>query len=237
VIKNGSGFFLLCLFMVFLFFLVSGIYGLDIEVSKTELGAAFTPGYDRVFSQGLTVSAQGLIELNDRVRFKGGFAYWTASSVYEIDTFIGGEYALPVRVPLYVNLSYIYNGMPDYETHSHSLLHTVMIKGRWAGASLGFNLRFTSFFDDPVLFEPIIAFSGYVNFYNSETFRIGISCANYSEFSAGNFGSYFFGLNNMVRFSNMVAITNDLELYQAGSVGLSANFYGIAYRCGMVFSW
>jgi hypothetical protein len=223
--------------VLFILFIVPRIYGIDIEVSKTELEAALTPEYNRVFSQGLTVSVQGLIELNERVSFKGGGAFWTAPSAYEMDAFIGGEYALPVKVPLFVDLSYIYNGMPDYETYSHSLLNTIMIKGRWAGVSLGFNLRFTSFFNDPVLFEPIIAFFGYVNFYNSKTFRIGISGANYSEFSAGNFGSYFYGLNSMMRVSELVSVINDLELRQSGSVGLSADFYGIAYRGGVVFSW
>jgi hypothetical protein len=222
---------------VFIFCLTSGIYGLNIEVTQKELGIAFMPEYTRVFSQGLTMSGTGSLELNNRVSFRGGLAVWAASSVYEADAFIGGEYALPLRVPLFVNLSYMYNGLPDYETRSHSLLHTFMIKGRWAGASLGFNLRLTSFYGEDVLFEPIIAFSGYANFYTSEKFTIGISCANFSEFAAGNFGSYFFGLNSKIQFSNLVALTNDLELYQAGSVGLSANFYGIAYRGGVVFSW
>jgi hypothetical protein len=223
--------------VVFIFCLTPGIYGFDIEVTHKELGIAVMPEYTRVFSQGFTMSGRGLFELNNRVSFKGGMAVWAASSIYEADIFMGGEYALPVRVPLCINLSYVYNGLPDYETHSHSLLHTFMIRGRWVGASLGFNLRLTSFYGEDVLFEPIIAFSGYVNFYTSEKFRIGISGANYNEFVAGNFGSYFFGLNSKVQLSNLVALTHDLELRQAGSIGLSANFYGIAYRCEVIFSW
>jgi hypothetical protein len=221
----------------FSFFFVSGIYGFDIAITQKEVAAALMPEYTRVFSQGITVSGGGLLELNDRVTVKGGVAFWAVPSVHEMDTFIGGEYALPLGVPLYVNFSYIYNGLSDYETHTHALLHTVMIKNRRAGVSVGVNLRFTSFYGDQVLFEPIIVFSGYVNFYSSERFTIGISCANYSEFQAGNFSSYFFGVNNIIRFSKLVALTNDLELRQAGSTGLSAVFYGIAYRAGVVFSW
>jgi hypothetical protein len=221
----------------FSFFCVSGIYGLDIAVTQKEVSAALMPEYTRVFSQGVTVLSTGLLELNDCVTVKGGIAFWAASSVLETDTFVRGEYALPLSVPLYVDFSYIYNGLPDYKTHTHTLLHTVMIKGRRAGASVGINLRFTSFYGDWVLFEPIIAFSGYINFYSSERFTIGIRCANYSEFQAGNFGSYFLGVNNIIRFSKLIALTNDLELRQAGSTGLSAVFYGIAYRAGVVFSW
>jgi hypothetical protein len=223
--------------LLFLFFFMSGIYCFSLDVSRKELGAAFALEYDRAFSQGFTVSTQGLVELNDNVSFKGGFAFWKVSSAYELDTFIKGEYALPIRFPLHFYLSYIYNGMPDYETHSHSLLYTAMIKGRWAGVSLGSNLQFTSFFDDPVLFEPSIAFSGYVNFYNSEVCRIGISVSNYSDFSAGSFGFFFYGLNFMARVSKLVSIINDLEIRQTGNAGLSADFYGISYRTGVVFSW
>jgi hypothetical protein len=98
-------------------------------------------------------------------------------------------------------------------------------------------VRFTTFFDDPVIFESIMAFSAYVNFYNTEKLRIGMQCANYSSFIAGNTGAYFFNLNSTIRITRLLSVNSELEFDQSGSVGLAANFYGIAFKAGVTLTW
>jgi hypothetical protein len=66
---------------------------------------------------------------------------------------------------------------------------TISITGKEAGITLGTNFRLSAFFDDPVIFESIMAFEGYVNFYNTEKFRIGLRGSNFNDFTAGNFGA------------------------------------------------
>jgi hypothetical protein len=117
------------------------------------------------------------------------------------------------------------------------MLPALSLNGRWAGFSLGITLRFTSFSGEGAVFESILAFSGYVNFYNSEKLRVGLRIANFNDYTAGNFGAYYLTLNSMVSITKFVYLINDLEVRQTGSSGLSASFYGIAYRGGVIIKW
>ncbi|MDR2553595.1 MAG: hypothetical protein LBD31_10600 [Treponema sp.] len=151
--------------------------------------------------------------------------------------FAGGEAALPISLPLYAGLAYIYNGLPGYEIYSHTLLPLMSLKGRWAGIALGPGFRFTEFFGEPPVFESMISFSAYVNFLDREKLRLGLRCANFNNFNAGNMGAYFINLNSTVYLTKQCALINEFEILQSGSVALSANFYGIVYRGGVVFTW
>jgi hypothetical protein len=228
--KKGK---IICLFIFF--FLVSKVYCLDFSIPRMELGAEFQPEYNRSLGFCWDISAFGSLKVNDLVTVKGGLALGTTGPVFDIDTFISGTVDMPFWTPLSFGLAYIYNGLPGYETNMHTLLPTVSVKGKWAGITLGFTLRFTGF-DSVVIFEPMQAISAFANFYNTEKLRIGIRIANFNDFSAGNFGSYSLNLNSLVRFEQ-ISLINEIELYQSGSSGLTANFYGIAYKGGVLFAW
>jgi hypothetical protein len=127
--------------------------------------------------------------------------------------------------------------MPDYEMYAHALLPTVAYKNKWVGMALGVNFRFTSFFGESPIFESMLAFSGFINFVNTERIRAGVECSNYGDFNAGNAGAYYLSLNGDITVAEGVVVCNRLELYQSGSIGLSSTFYGIAFRAGILFSW
>jgi hypothetical protein len=217
------------------FFLVSGLYGLDF--SGAEVCFSVTPEYNRAFNQCWTFSGSGSLAFNERYSVKSGMSFWAARTVYEVDAFVSGEAVFPLGLPLSGSFAYVFNRMPGYDTGSHTLLPLISLKGRWAGISVGPALRFSSFYDTRKVFESMLAVSAYVNFYNTEKFRVGLRCANFGDFAVGNFGSYFLNLNSFLKLTKLVSLINELELYQSGSSGLAANFFGVAYRGGLSVSW
>jgi hypothetical protein len=214
----------------------SSLHGLP---TVTGISAEFDikPEFNRSFYQCWTFALHGSVEFDDWISASTGAALWIGRNASEIDYFIKGEAALPLPIPLYTELSYIFNGMPDYEMYSHSLLPVLAYKNKWAGIALGVNLRFTSFFGESPIFESTLAFSGFVNFVNTEKIRAGIECSNYNNFNAGNMGSYYLSLNGNFAVAQGIVICNSLEFYQSGSVGLTSTFYGIAFKAGVLFSW
>ncbi|GHV88827.1 hypothetical protein AGMMS50267_11870 [Spirochaetia bacterium] len=217
--------------------MVSNAYCLDFSISGIELETAFTSEYNRSFRYCWDLSAIGAVKLNNLVAVKGGLDLGMTGIVFDIDTFISGELDFPFRFPLFFGFAYIYNGMPKYETNMHTLRPVLSVRGKRAGITAGPALRFTRFgFDPDRVFESMLMVSVFANFYNTEKLRIGIRAANFSEFSARNFGSYSLNLNSLVRFKQ-ISLINEIELYQSGSSGLTSNFYGIAYKGGILFTW
>jgi hypothetical protein len=220
-----------------LLFLTPALYGLGIAITGVEAGIELTPGYNRTYYETLTFATSGSLEFNERYTLRGGFSLWNANSVYEVDAATGLKVQLIRNLPLYVYFSYIFNTLPDYDTHSHTMLPLIGFRGYYAGITLGTNLRYSSFFDEPVIFESILAFDVYVNFYNTERFRIGVGFANFDDYTAGNFGAYYLSLNSTFDFTQFLCLTGSLELHQTGSAGLSSEFYGIGYKMGVVVKW
>jgi hypothetical protein len=87
------------------------------------------------------------------------------------------------------------------------------------------------------VFETAIAISTYLNFVNNDKLLIGISGANFSNFHVGNFGSFSFSLNGMVHLNEQWSVVSELELLQSGIAGLTATFYGFAWRGGVRVLW
>lgn len=225
------------LWLVVLLFFTSPLYGFGFSITRGELGFELMPGYNKNYSRYLTISAAGSLEFNRLYTLKSGFSLWKAGIAYEIDASTGLNAKLSPRFPLYLYLSYLFNTLPDYEAHSHTVLPLLGISGRYAGITLGANLRFSSFFNEPVIFESILAFEGYVNFCNTEKFRIGLRAANFNGYFAGNFGNYYLDLNSRIGITESFFLTNGLELRQTGSVGLAFRPYDIAYKAGVIITW
>ncbi|MDR0722998.1 MAG: hypothetical protein LBF75_09465 [Treponema sp.] len=220
------------------FFALPPLYGFDLRITEAELGLAYRPEYTRVFTYSWDMSCFGSLELNDRLTFKSGLALGQVGSVFALYTFASSAFALPIPVvPLYVKVAYIYNGIPDYTTHIHTLLPTIELKGKWAGIAVGPSMRFTVFNQDPPVFEPIIALSGFVHVFYTEQLRIAITSGNYRDFVSGNMGSYSIGLTSQGNITKRLSLINELEILQTGSVGLVANIYGVVYKGGVVLHW
>jgi hypothetical protein len=225
-------------FFLLPFLSVPSLYGFDLHITKAELGFAYRPEYTRVFMYSWDISCFGSLELNDRFTVKSGLTLGQVGSVFAIYTFASTAFALPIPVvPLYVKAAYIYNTIPDYKTSIHSLLPTIELKGKWAGIAVGPSMRFSVFNQDPPVFEPIIAISGFVHVFYTEQLRIGITSGNYHDFVSGNMGSYSIGLTSQGNITKRISLINELEILQTGSVGLVANIYGVVYRGGVLLHW
>ncbi|MCL2762497.1 MAG: hypothetical protein FWD36_04725 [Treponema sp.] len=231
---------------VFLFFLcLSGISAESpesssaVQLTKKELGFAVRGEYNRTFASGGDFALFGALELNERYTFKAGFALGNIDNDAEIKAFSSGHISPFSKVPLCFNFSYMYYSLPEpiYDYHAHSLLPYLSLDGHWAGLAVGYNFRFITFFDEPPMYEPALAFLGYVNFLHNEKLRVGLSCANFSEFYMGNMGAYSFKLSSDIHVTGRWTILFELELLQSGGDGLTSTFYGIAYRGGVRFAW
>jgi hypothetical protein len=223
--------------ILFLFFPLQILSALDLKVSGRELALAWRPEYHRALGFCQDLAASGALELDNRYALRAGLALGNVDRGAGIKLFTAGEIALPAPLPLYFNLAYIYNGLPGWETHTHGVLPFVSLKGRRAGIALGINFRLSSFFNEAPVFESMLSISGYVNLIVTDVFTLGLRCANFNDFNAGNMGSYSLTLENNVRLSKQFALSCDIELIQSGSVALTANFYGLAFRAGVVYRW
>ena len=221
-----------------LFFLcLQNISAFDVAITHKEIEASTKTEFNRSFYWYGDMELTGALQLNNRYTFNSGFLIGWTKYHTNVQAFTGALIEPWIHLPLGFSLAYMYNGLPTYEAHSHTLLPSVSYNARYGGFSAGTSFRFTSFFREKALFESILSLSAHVNFVNNEKLRIGITIANFSNFSAGNMGSYSLTINSAVQIAARWRLFNDLEFMQSGSVGLSSNFYGIAWRGGAKFIW
>jgi hypothetical protein len=213
------------------------LHSADIQISDTETDFLFAPEYNRAFKFCWDISALGRIKLNGRHTIKTGVAMGAVGTVFEMKAFAGGEAALPIGIPLFIGLSYNYNGLEEYDHHSHSLPLLVSFQGKRIDAALGVNFRFVSFLGESPLFEPILTASLYVAIIDTHFLRLGLKAANFNDFTYGNLGAYFLNLGTVIYLNENLSLLNELELHQSGSIALASNFYGIVYRGGVTISW
>jgi len=218
-----------------LLFFVQTAYGIDL--TGKEIEACITVEYNRTVNYMAGVSAVGGIELNGVCKLRSGVSIGKSADSTEINAFLGGGYSPFSKAPVVFSLAYIYNGLPEYEAHAHSLLPFISYNAKRAGISLGVNFRFTSFFGEPAQFESIISSRAYFNIINNEMFRIGVSAGNFNDFYAKNMGAYSLNINTVIRFNDNWQIINDFELLQSGGDGLSVTFYGFRWHGGAKFTW
>jgi hypothetical protein len=221
-------FFLLCLY---------NIHALDIEMTDKNVEARAVAGYNRSYYFYGAIAAIGAAELNNRLVFKSGLSFGWAEDITEVKIFSGTKYRLLESRPLELSLAWIYNGLPEYEAHSHTVLPMVSYNARRAGIAIGPGFRFTSFLGESAIFEPTLSVYGYINIINNESLCIGVGLGNVNDFQAGNFMALFLNLYTTVKINDQWSIINELDIKQSGGDGLAANFYGIVWRGGARFSW
>jgi hypothetical protein len=229
----------LILFLPFIFlFSIQSVYGIDI--TEKEVEAYLTGEYSRGFIYNGNISAAGGIELNNILKFRGGFSIGKNSGITDLDTFISVRYS-PFSglylLPLNFSLSYIYNGLPEYKANTNSILPFISYNTPRAGISIGSNLRFTSFFGETAQFESILSFRAYFNFINDEMLRVGITAGNFNEFYAKNMGAYSLSLNAVIRLNDNWSIINEFEVMQSGGDGFTTTFYGFGWHGGARYTW
>jgi hypothetical protein len=225
------------LFLLVFLIAARNLHSADLQISDTETDFLFAPEYNRAFKFCWDVSALGRIKLNGLHNIKAGIAMGAVGTVFEMKAFAGGEAALPIGIPLFIGLSYNYNGLEEYDHHIHSLPLLVSFQGKRLSAALGVNFRFVSFLGEPPLFEPILTASLYVAIIDTDFLRLGLKVANFNDFTYDNLGAYFLNLNTVIYLNENLSLLNELELHQSGSIALASNFYGLVYRGGVTISW
>jgi hypothetical protein len=227
--------------IILVFFVcVQEIHALDIEITGKEAEAYIGGEYNRNYYFFGDISAIGALELNNRLKFKTGLSIGWAEGITDIKIFTGARFGLLEKWsldPLGLGLSWMYNGLPEYEAHSHTLLPYLSWNDKYWGAAIGPGFRFTSFFGEATIFEPTLSISAYANFINNEKLRIGLIIANFNDFQAHTVGFFSLCFNSAVQINSQWSILNELELKLSGIDGLTTNFYGIALRAGARFKW
>jgi hypothetical protein len=223
--------------MLVFFIFIRKIYALDIEITGKEAEAHLMWEYNRSYNFYGDISAIGAIELNNRLKFKTGISVGGAEGVTDIRIFTNTRFGLPVKWPFGLGLIWIYNGLPEYEAHSHTLLPCFSFNARYAGIAIGPSFRFTNFYEEPAIFESTLSISVYANFINNNKLRIGVILANFNDFQIHNFALYSLSVYSTVQINRRWSVLNELELKQSGGDGISAAFYGVAMRTGAKFAW
>jgi len=227
--------------MLVFFICVKEIHALDLEITGKEAEAFLRGEYNRNYYFLGDISAIDAVELNNRLKFKTGFSIGWAEDITDIKIFTSARFGLlekwPQGHPLGLGLSWIYNGLPEYEAHSHTVLPVISWNAKYWGISIGPGFRFTAFFREAVIYEPTLAISVYANFINNEKVRVRVSLANFNDFQTNNFALYSLCFNSAVRLNRCWSLLNELELKQSGGDGLTAAFYGVALRGGARFTW
>jgi hypothetical protein len=213
---------------------MQNLHALDIRVTEKEAGFFIKGAYDQTFLGYGELSVEGAAELNNRYTFRGGIALGKSR---DIKAFAGGQFYPVVNKIFNVKLAYLYKGLPEYDYREQTIMPLVSFDGRRAGIALGSGFRLSSFFGESLLLEPFPSFSVYFDFLKNEKLRLGISCANYDDFSSGNMGSFWLRLNCSVRLDRQWSFSNEFDLLQSGSGVLAASFYGIAGRGGVKYTW
>jgi hypothetical protein len=231
--NNASKKFFLLVFVM----VIQNLYSVDIRITSKKLDFDFAPEYNRAYNFCWNLSTAGSVKLNDLHTIKTGFALGTAGNIFEVKGFVGGETALPVRIPLYISLAYNYNDIFKYEYHVHSIPLLFHYKTKRMGAVLGINFRLTSQFGEPLIFEPMPSFLFFFNIINNGILRLGLKVTDFDDFTYGNYGAYYLNMNTNVRLNKRLSLVNEIELHQSGSFSPPSNFYRFVYRGGVQLSW
>jgi len=230
--------------LLLLFFIIAqNAHSLDIEITDKDVHAFYRGEYTRGSGFLNELSAIGAIELENILAFRGGFSAGRTVIDTEINTLIDAIYSPFTNIPLSFTLSWIYNGLPEYDAHTHSIFPYVSFNAHRAGVSLGLNCRFSRFFsrkefpDEKAQFESILSFYGYFNFFHNDLLRFGVGAGNFDDFDAGNLGAIFLKLFFRINLNENWQLVNEVKLMQSGMDGLTSNLYKTAIRSGVRFTW
>ena len=208
-----------------------------LELTGKEVEAHIRGEYNRSYNFFGDISAIGSVVLNKRMNFKTGVSLGWAEGITDIKIFTNARFILLKKWPFGVGLSWMYNGLPEYEAHSNTLLPVLFYNAKYGGITVGYGFKFNSFFNESAIFQHALSISVYANIINNEKLRIGVSFGNYNDFQVNSLTLYSLCFNSAVRINRNWSVLNELEIKQSGIAGLTTTFYGIALRGGARFTW
>ena len=211
---------------------------LGITITHTEIEYFIISDFNRTFNYLGGFSLSGLIEFNHRVTVKEGvYLNCLPEDVNMIKIFTNATYRILKDWPLDAKLAWTYNGLPDYETHSHTIAPIISWNEKYYGISVGYGFRFTYFFGEGPEIEHILPVGIYVNFINDKKICVGMSLANYSDFQMDSFIAFALAAKVTLNIEDGFSIINEFELRQSGADGLTNIVYGVIWKGGVKLSW
>ena len=225
------------LLLPLLFICFHNVYAINIEITNADVKAYIGGNYTRGSHFMGEIAGIGSAEINNAIGFRGGLSVGRTLIDTDINAFTGVKYSPFENLPLSFSVTYIYNGLPEYEAHINSIVPFISFNARRAGFSLGANFRFSSHFGESAQFESVLSFYGCFNFINNDRILIGIGCGNLKDFHANNLGALSLNLFAEIPVSENIVLLNDFEYMQSGMDGLTATFYKMAFHSGVKISW
>jgi hypothetical protein len=214
-----------------------------IEITNMEAEYFLSADFNRTFNFIGGISVAGKIEFNNRFTIKEGvFLGWT-EDITSIKIFSYAAYRILADIPftadwpLELKVAWVYNGLPEYETHSHAIAPIISWNGKYFGLSVGYGARFTSFFGEGSLTEQMVPLGIYVNFINNKKICAGVSLANYTDYQIDSFIAYALAAKVSVKVNKHFSISNELEFRESGADGLTNIFHGVVWKGGAKLSW
>ena|GEM_PF-1131023 len=247
--------FLKIVLLLFSLIISKNIYGADpefpeeqtstsegsfLEITNAEVGIFFRPEFNLNLYYSWDIAVIGMLELNDRLVLRSGIALGQSWANAIVSAHASAKYRLPFfdHFPLSLKTAYIYNGLPAYKTHVHTIIPLAVFTWRHFEASLGCRFRFLYFAGNHALSEHIFAGKVTVNIYKTDDVLIGIRAANFDDFAASNIDFAAVTLFNRFRISDFVSISNEMKLELTGYIfDFSFMVYGLSYRAGVIFKW
>jgi len=221
-----------------LFFLcLQNIHSFDFQLTEANVEATLGGNYTRGSHFLGEIAGIGTVEFDNLLGFTAGFSIGRTLVDTDINAFAGVRYTPFKTLPISFSLKYIYNGFPEYEAHTSSIIPYVSYDARIAGVSLGMNFRFSSHFFEEAQFETVLSFYGYFNFINNDRILIGIGAGNLKEFHANNMGGISLNVYAQIPVADNLSIVSDIEYMQSGMDGLTATLYKMAFKTGVKISW
>ena len=223
------------LLLFILLFFVQSIYSLEITAIKAE--GYFRGEHTRASHYSSEISAIGAVELNEKYTLRCGISIGRTLVDTSLDISLNANYSPFLNLPLCFSAIYFYNTFLEYHIHTHSIFPFISYNTDRAGISAGINFRFSRFFGEKAQFESIFTLLCYFTFINNDMLTLRAGFGNFNEFNGKNFGAFSYYLNAQIRLSDNLRLINQIELMQSGIDGLSATFFGMAFRLGVRYIW
>jgi hypothetical protein len=207
------------------------------ETTEREIEYRVDGEYNKSFNTNLKFALLGALELDNIYLLRGGISFGNIENNTDIKFFGAAGIAPLPRIPLEFSVLYIYNGIPEYEVHTNTLMPVITYNFKRVGISVGYNFRVTSFFGTDILFETVLSFAFNIIFIDNDTLKLALRMSNFNDFQAGNMGSYTLNFYSGIHLDENWIIVSELEVIPSGIGSGTTVLYGIALRAGVRYSW
>ncbi|MDR1747884.1 MAG: hypothetical protein LBR47_02360 [Spirochaetaceae bacterium] len=206
-----------------------------IRITDASGGLFFKPEVNRSFNYCWNIGAQGEVTFNQMVFVEGGL-FLGETGVFNSNVFAQAGVHLPIPVDMSLCVAYIFNSFSEYKSKIYTVTPKTVIRFRYGGFAVGYSMRMALYDDILLPMEHGFLALGYVNLYTSDQVTVRLTASNFHDFLVLTTGFYNLRVQFSVRVSRHITVISGFEMYQAGSIGLSATPYGGALTGGVVFS-